>query len=486
MKMKKMFKKLQYLPVVIAIGLLGFVGLANADETPIPPGGVPVESSLAVSNASTGGGYHDAITAVSGNVVNIQVWYHNPQPAASNEVAHDVNVRINLPGTSTTTHAITSRVAGSNTNVTTDIANVNTSINTTLAYIPGTANRRYNAGTNDVPNWVNLSLPDSIVTSGYTVTNLNPCWNFAETITIQARVMAPSVSIKKQVKIEGAETWLDSVEARPGDLLAYLITVKNEGNTTLNNLVVRDNLPPRLDYIEGSARLINGNHPVPGMVASDNVIAGGTIIGNYAPGTIAYVRFNARVPLTMPEFTCYTFDNVGVTRADSLGEYYDTAAARVCYARTSEEIELRIVKFNDANGNRTQDGGELNLSGWNFQVTGPSFNQTVTTDSTGYAYVRGLNPGTYSVTEQLKSGWTNTTGLSITRNVTTDVSTQTFVFGNRQVTPPPTPPSGGEVTLPTSGPIETASATLASMFATGGLLSYVRSKKLLKKASKKY
>lgn len=486
MKMKNMLKKLLFIPVAIAIGLLGFVGLANADETPVPAGGVPIESSLAVANASVGGAYHDTVSAQSGDVINVQVWYHNPQPATSNEVAHDVNVRINIPGTSATTHAITSRVEGSNTNISTDIANVTTSINTTLAYIPGTANRRYNAGSNDVPNWVNLRLPDSIVTSGYTVTNLNPCWNFAETITIQARVMAPSVSIKKQVKIEGAATWQDSVEARPGDLLAYLITVKNEGNTTLNNLVVRDNLPPRLDYIEGSARLINGNHPAPGMIASDNVIAGGTIIGNYAPGTIAYVRFNARVPLTMPDYTCYNFDNVGVTKADGLGEYYDTASARVCYARTSEEIELRIVKFNDANGNRTQDSGELNLSGWTFQVTGPGFNQNVTTDSTGYAFVRGLQPCTYTVTEQLRTGWTNTTGVSITRNVTTEVATQTFVFGNRQVTPPPTPPSGGETPLPTSGPIETGASILGSMFASGGILSYVRSKKLLKKAIKKY
>lgn len=482
--MYNFFKKTKFAVIALVIALFSAVGLARADETPVPPGGVPIESSLAVANATVGGAYHDSVSAKVNDVINIQVWYHNPQPVNSNQIAKNVNVKINLPGDKSTKHTITSRVGGSNTNITTDIANITSSIASTLEYIPGTAVRRYNSGTNEKPNWVNQKLPDSILTTGYTVSQLKPCWNFAETITIQARVNAPVLSITKQVKIEGTSEWRTNIEARPGDTLAYLITIKNEGNVTLHNLTVRDSLPPKLVYLPGSARLINGNHPN-GIVASDNLVNGGTIIGNYAPGTVAYVRFNARVPQTMDRNTCYNFNNVGVAKADEVGEYYNTANTRVCYAAPNDGIELSVIKFNDRNANRTQDYGEEFLGGWTFEVSGNNYRQRIVTDSTGRAFIRGLIPGTYTVTEVNQNGWENTTGLSITRNVTTDPQTQTFIFGNRRITPltpPTTPPSGGDVKLPVSGPAETAASILGVMFTSGGILNYIRSRKLLTKA----
>lgn len=99
-----------------------------------------------------------------------------------------------------------------------------------------------------------------------------------------------------------------------------------------------------------------------------------------------------------------------------------------------QEIELRVIKFDDENGNLVQDGAEVRLSGWQFHVAGPNgFSQDVTTDTNGEIHLTGLDPGTYTITETLQSGWVNTTPITIARAVTTDSTTQTFIFGNKRI-----------------------------------------------------
>lgn len=98
-----------------------------------------------------------------------------------------------------------------------------------------------------------------------------------------------------------------------------------------------------------------------------------------------------------------------------------------------QQLGIQVVKFNDANGNRTQDGGESRLSGWQFRVTGNGVNRTITTNRDGVARLTGLFAGNYTVTEINQAGWENTTGLTVRRDVTTNPATQTFVFGNRRI-----------------------------------------------------
>ena len=47
------------------------------------------------------------------------------------------------------------------------------------------------------------------------------------------------------------------------------------------------------------------------------------------------------------------------------------------------------------------------LSDWRFDITGPSGSKFGNTDGNGYHNFTGLVPGNYTVTETLKSGWTN-------------------------------------------------------------------------------
>lgn len=137
-------------------------------------------------------------------------------------------------------------------------------------------------------------------------------------------------------------------------------------------------------------------------------------------------------------------------------------------------VRIQIIKFNDVNANRSQDSNESTLSGWSFRVTGNGETRTYVTDTNGRIEVPNLNPGNFTVTEINQTGWENTTGLTINREVTTDPATQVFVFGNRRVETPENP-GGGD--LPTSGPAETAAAAGASMTLSGSILAYIRSKK---------
>jgi hypothetical protein len=100
-----------------------------------------------------------------------------------------------------------------------------------------------------------------------------------------------------------------------------------------------------------------------------------------------------------------------------------------------KKVSIKVIKFEDKNGNKSKDGDEGYLSGWEFKVTGPEgFSKTIITDQHGCAELKDLKAGNYTVTEVLKSGWENTTGLSKTKEV--KEGTGTFEFGNKKVEVP--------------------------------------------------
>lgn len=142
-------------------------------------------------------------------------------------------------------------------------------------------------------------------------------------------------------------------------------------------------------------------------------------------------------------------------------------------------VDLRIIKFNDVNGNKVKDENEVGLSGWQFKVNGPSGERTVATDETGQSLLTGQKPGEYTVTEVAQSGWKNTTGLAVKKTVTTDAKTQEFDFGNRQIVP------GQPSSLPVSGPASAAAGAFSITALIGAAYEWLKSKKLLFFAKRK-
>ena len=103
---------------------------------------------------------------------------------------------------------------------------------------------------------------------------------------------------------------------------------------------------------------------------------------------------------------------------------------------------LVVIKYNDLNGNGTRDANEPTLSSVTFTVsTGGVQIGSITTDSSGSATRSGLATGQYTVVESVPAGWVSTDpgGSAPTKSASVIAGqTTTLVFGNRQITLPPT------------------------------------------------
>lgn len=302
---------------------MGAVGTNAVSTNPKGANAPSLDGSLAVANVTAGDTtYKDSVDAMVDDVVKFEMAYHNTQPANSGIIAHNVIVKITLPTTSTTNHIANGYVAGSDTNTVTDIAAVRTQIPSSLDYVKGSAKWRYNKGTNENPNWVTKDISDSVVTTGYNIGNVDPCWGKQGTVTILARVKAPSLKVEKKVGKPGT-SWVKENSANSGDKLSYLISYTNTGNIELTNVVVGDNLPPYMTYIKGSSTMITGTYPS-GVSVPDGVTTGGIKVGNYAPGAGGHIKFQVTINNDVPQGE-HTLKNIGIAKADQTLEVWDSA-----------------------------------------------------------------------------------------------------------------------------------------------------------------
>ncbi|MEM4347830.1 MAG: hypothetical protein QW802_04525, partial [Candidatus Altiarchaeota archaeon] len=93
---------------------------------------------------------------------------------------------------------------------------------------------------------------------------------------------------------------------------------------------------------------------------------------------------------------------------------------------------LKIFKFNDANANGVWDYGEVGLPGFNFNVVGQGRNFWKTTESGGVAITDCIPVGSYTIIEQVPSGWECTNGITKSAYVEQDQLSE-VLFGNKQI-----------------------------------------------------
>lgn len=105
------------------------------------------------------------------------------------------------------------------------------------------------------------------------------------------------------------------------------------------------------------------------------------------------------------------------------GKFYFPAPSELdeVYQQISQLIGKGLLGgfvFSDANMNGSFDTNEPKLSGWTIQATSSAGTKTSVTDSNGNYTIAGLCDGTYKLSQQVKTGWTQTaptdsTGYSI-------------------------------------------------------------------------
>lgn len=310
---------------------------------------VSLEGDVKVANVTAGDEkYFDSVNAKVDDVVKIQVWYHNRENFGSDKIAKNLKVSVNLPTAAGKSQTVTGKVSADNSNTVTETAKVNLSLdNAYLEYIKGSAKLRSNQGavvnnsecTANDPNkgYVTTPISDSVVTGGVVVGDLKPCFAYESTVTVLAKVKASEIKVNKYVsETDGDQNvknnkWVTKNSVKPSAKLDYMIRFENKGNTTLNNVIVGDNLPDYMEYVPGSTYLYNTNNPGGMKITTDNVYKGGINVGSYKPGSTGYVVFSVKVNDKNKFAQCgvYTLKNVGVVRPEGMNEFYNTAVTDV-------------------------------------------------------------------------------------------------------------------------------------------------------------
>ncbi len=87
-------------------------------------------------------------------------------------------------------------------------------------------------------------------------------------------------------------------------------------------------------------------------------------------------------------------------------------------------------KFGDLDGNGLRNEGELGLPGWTIHLTGPISSSKITDENGNYSFTE-LPPGTYTISEENQTGWTQTSQSHPPIVLTGGEDISNIDFGNR-------------------------------------------------------
>ncbi len=118
------------------------------------------------------------------------------------------------------------------------------------------------------------------------------------------------ISIRNLVRGVNDDSWRESVTVAPGSIVEFRIETRSTGSASLNNVVVRNVLPDRIEY--------HGNLRLDGSPVSGNVETG-LNIGSIAAGGMRIITFEARV---LPE------DSFGIGSTNMLNSAFASAGGK--------------------------------------------------------------------------------------------------------------------------------------------------------------
>lgn len=259
----------------------------------------------------------DDITVEDGKEYVIRMYVHNNSPKGTKAIAKETRVFFNIPNDSGTQLRITGFLNSSNAIPSEywDSVVLNSSNGKSFHLEPvggsaaidnkGVGKNDGAALDNDI--WGGTTGNTDGVLIGYDSLNgeIPGCFEYDSIVTARVKVIydySYTVNTKVRLADVSDKTWKKSVDAKIGDKVEFQIEYKNTSDFKHDNVIIDDQLPSNLHYVPGSTWLINGNNPSGLMVNEDDVVKTGLLIGNYAPGANAIIRFYAKV--VDDNFTC--------------------------------------------------------------------------------------------------------------------------------------------------------------------------------------
>jgi uncharacterized repeat protein (TIGR01451 family) len=258
----------------------------------------------ASANSST---YTDELKVEPGKTYRGYIYYHNNASKVLNDAAHEYkgvalgsSLRVNLPNSVTpgSKSRINAYISADNANPKQvwDEAYMTADSAVAIRYVPGSAKLTNFGAANG------STLADSFLTTGAPLGydkldgRLPGCNEFSGYVTFDFTVDKPAFTFKKQVSQTGKGQWGDSVKAKPGDKVDFLLSYQNTGTTQQNDVILKDTLPKGMNYVAGSSFVTNSVSPK-GAVGKDGVTTStGVNYGSYAPKGNLFVQFSAIVP----------------------------------------------------------------------------------------------------------------------------------------------------------------------------------------------
>lgn len=119
------------------------------------------------------------------------------------------------------------------------------------------------------------------------------CAEYSGYITYTIVAENTAASIKKQVSTDG-ETWYDKVSAKPGEYVTYKVQFKNEGNTNLTNVILKDVHDEGLTLRPGSITIYDANN-TSGKTISDILDISGYNFGDATVSALKQIVYQAKV-----------------------------------------------------------------------------------------------------------------------------------------------------------------------------------------------
>ncbi len=427
-----------------------------------------------------------------GKTYTVRMYVHNNAAANLNLVAQNTRLSANVPTTTGTQAQIDGFITADNASpqkVWDDVV-LKSDQRFNIAYVPGST-KYYN----NVNPSTGFNLPDSIVTNsgaliGYEQMdgNVPGCFQYSGIATFNIKIQGEQTAnfeVTKQVRkhAEGQTgNWSKSVTANPGEKVDYLISYKNTGETTQNNVVAKDSLPTGLTYNNSTTKLFNASNPAPnGLTTSDNLVQpSGINIGNYASQNTALVTFTSTVAAEkdLPQCGNNLLRNTAYIETDygSKSDYADVTVKKNCADTASYSCDaLQATKITTL-----QYNFDVKLSSKLAKA------KEITVDfGDGQTAIRDANSLPVSHTYAQAGQYTVTAKASfeVDGKTVTDVTSDACkVVINTDTTPVTTTGTTTPTSLPSTGPVEIFSGILGFSALGLGIQQWIASRRAVSEA----